>query len=271
MERVKPSQRFMSELRFKHYDPVEHARMKADSSNQVLGDLEGYDCQKCLNRGYITVPRNDGGIIIQDCDCKMIRRCIREMEKSGLSNAFQKQTFGLFDTAEEWQKRIKQGAMAYAEKPEGWLLFCGQPGSGKSHLCTAVCKKLLEEDRRETLYKTWRELSPLKNFSMDSQEREDKIGKLKCVPVLYLDDLFKTGKAPDGSCNPTRADVDLAFDILNARYVNQLPTIISTERTPDELIEIDEALGGRILERAEKHTYAIRPDQRKDYRLRGML
>jgi DNA replication protein DnaC len=47
------------------------------------------------------------------------------------------------------------------------------------------------------------------------------------------------------------------FEVLNYRYLNLLPTIISSEKMPQELLEIDKAIGSRILERGKKHLVVV--------------
>ena len=44
-------------------------------------------------------------------------------------------------------------------------------------------------------------------------------------------------------------------------------TIISSECTIDDILDIDEAVGGRIFERAK--AFSLKPDKRRNYRLRG--
>ena len=253
------------------YDPVEHGRMKADTMNGISGTLTGHDCPKCLNRGTIAYPREDGSIYTRECDCMKIRRCVWEMEKSGLKNVIRELTFEAYTTTDSWQKTLKDGAMSYADKLEGWLLCCGQSGSGKTHLCTAVCRqRLLSGD--EVRYMPWRDkIAELKSMSLDSERRSEIIASYKTAVILYIDDLYKVGRAADGTSNPTGADVSLAFEIINHRYINHLPTIISTEKTPQELVEIDEATGSRIIEMAGGNVYSIGRDQKKNYRLRGVI
>ena len=49
-------------------------------------------------------------------------------------------------------------------------------------------------------------------------------------------------------------DVNLAFEIINARYnTSGLITLISSERTLDELMRIDEATASRIYERTKQN------------------
>lgn len=251
------------------FDPAEQGRIKADSFNKEPGTLKGYDCPKCINRGRIALPKDDGGITIKDCDCMKIRRCVQKMEDSGLREVIKSYTFDTYQDGEPWQTAIKRGALEYAEKVDGWLLFCGQSGSGKTHLCTAVCRQLLLAGE-EVRYMPWRQdIRGLK--AMEPANQIEALKKLQTAPILFIDDLFKTGRAADGSCNPTAADVGLAFDIINHRYTKRLTTIISTERSPAELLDIDEAVGGRIVEMAQGHTYSIEKKQGRNYRLRGIV
>lgn len=253
------------------FDPVSYTKMKVDAINSTSGDLTGYNCPQCLNRGYIAVAREDGTLFMRDCDCMKIRRCVWKMEASGLKNIIKEKTFDTYRDTEKWQSAIKKGAIAYAERPDGWLLLSGQSGSGKTHIATAVCRhRLLAGD--EVRYMPWRDdIARIKAMSLDSENRQKILDELKTAQVLYIDDLFKTGRAADGSSAPTGADVNLAFELLNYRCNNHLTTIISTEKTPEELLQIDEAVGGRILEFAEKYTYIIQRDIRKNYRLRGVV
>lgn len=253
------------------FDALEYGKVRADAVNRGVGKLTGYDCPKCLNRGNIAIPKEDGNVSIQECDCMRIRRCVQKMEASGLRDVIKNYTFDAYIDAENWQKTIKRGAMDYADKLTGWLLFCGQSGSGKTHLCTAVCRRrLLAGD--DVRYMPWRQdAEVLKDMKGDSARRSELKAALQNAPILFIDDLFKVGRSVDGSCNPTAADVNLAFDIINFRYTKRLPTIISTERAPTELVEIDEATGGRIVEMAQGHTYFVQKKTGRNYRLRGVV
>jgi len=253
------------------YDPKTPVRTKADIYNQTEGKLTGMDCRKCRNRGNIAIPKEDGGIVIVECDCMNTRRSLRKMEESGLKKAISEMSFEQFRTAEAWQEHIKARCMAYAEKPEGWLLLCGQVGSGKTHLCTAVCRYRLQKGDA-VRYMPWRDdIARLKALSLDSTERNKIMNELKTAAILYIDDLFKTGRAADGAAKPTGADVSLAFEIINYRYINYLPTIVSTEKSPEELLAIDEATASRIIERAKSYTLNISRKPERNYRLRGVI
>ena len=82
-----------------------------------------------------------------------------------------KLTFDKFQDTDPWQKKIKKGAMAYAADPQGWFLICGQSGSGKTHICTAICQQLLSQ-HREVQYMSWLEESArLKTMLLEDPER----------------------------------------------------------------------------------------------------
>lgn len=253
------------------FNPFTFAKLKADSFNATDGNLTGTDCRLCRNKGYSMIPREDGSLASRECKCMAMRRCVWKMERSGLKDVIKNYTFDRFKTYEDWQKKILGAATEYAKNQEGWFLICGQSGSGKTHLCTAICRELLLRGA-QVIYAPWRqEISEIKAMSLDSEGRAQKMDSLKKAEVLYIDDLFKTGAGPDGEARPTGADISIAFEIINARYVSSLTTIISTELLPAELVKLDEAVGGRIVEMAGIHAVSVSRNSGRNYRLRGIV
>ena len=246
------------------YDSSALEQMKVDTYNRSPGDLAGYDCKRCLNKGSFAFLR-DGRFCTQGCECMKPRWCINEMERSGLKNFIQKYTFDRFRAEEPWQLHLKQKTSAYASDPESWLMLCGAPGSGKTHLCTAVCRQWLLEGH-EVRYMPWRErVAELKAVSLDDEKRGKILEGLKNAEILYIDDLFKVA---DGA-KPTAADVNLAFELINHRYTSGLITIVSTEKMTNELLAIDEATGSRLIEMAGANLFSIKKGEGKNHRLRG--
>lgn len=253
------------------YDPIAHAKMRADTVNASQGELTGFDCKKCKNRGFFAYFHEDGTLFTRACSCMQTRRCIREMERSGLQKSIRELTFEAFQTKTPWQEKLKKGAQDYAQTGTGWFLAGGQAGCGKTHLCTAICRQRLL-DGHEVLYMSWREqVSTLKSLAMDPDRRTERLERFKRAQILYIDDLYKCGLRADGGDLPSSAEINLAFEIINYRYQNRLPTIISTERSPQELVRIDEATGSRIIELAGDHVYSIAKDPGKNYRMRGVV
>ena len=227
---------------------IENARRLADLCNQDRGTLGGYDCHECLNRGYFRRVDEQGRAYNEECRCMAIRRNRDRIRRSGLADMLGRYTLETWETKEPWQKKAEELVRRYSATPSGWMLAAGPPGTGKTHLCTALCGLLMERGV-DTRYMLWRDVSVRAKAVVNDEDAYNRlVGPLKEVRCLYIDDLFKTGKGQE----PTTGDVNLAFELLNSRYNDTKKfTIISTERTVEEMLSIDEAVGSRIYERSK--------------------
>lgn len=234
------------------------------SNRTVKGNLTGCDCPDCLNRGFFFDVDEKGFRFNRECKCMTTRRNAWRIEKSGLSDLMRRYTFDTWETVEPWQESIKRKAKAFAENPDGWLAVCGKSGAGKTHICTAVCGELMKHGY-SVLYMLWRDVgTKIKAAIKDQNEYRRLLDPLKTVQVLYIDDLFKTGKGQ----MPTTADVNLAFEIINSRYnTENLITVVSSEMTLEEIMDADEAIGSRIYERAAKHGNYFNLREKQNWRL----
>lgn len=259
------------------FDAVAFAHKQVAWYNAAEGHLQdedGYDCPLCGNKGqvmYLTEERGIPQTWVRPCKCQNVRKSIRRMQRSGLKHMIRDYTFDRFQAEEPWQKTLKAAAQRYAQTLDGWFFLGGQSGSGKTHLCTAICREALLRGQ-EVRYMLWREdVTRIKAVANQAEEYAAAIEPYKRAGVLYIDDLFKTGKGPDGrDQRPTAADLNAAFEILNFRYNAKLPTILSSECTLASLLRLDEALAGRIAEQAAS-SFSLKPDRSKNYRLRGSV
>lgn len=249
----------------------ERARRDADAMNAEIGhenDSDGYNCDLCKNKGYIFGAR---GMYVyrEDCVCRNARNTIRRMQRSGLGTVISK-SFDKFNAQTEWQKQLKDSAQRFvADDSPRWFFVGGASGSGKSHICTSICRKLLAT--MQVHYMLWEEESKeLRSVIMDAEKYQPRMNRLKNIDVLYIDDFFSGHKERDGQVAlPTVPEINLARELLNHRYVNGKLTIISSEWYSSEIYEIDAAVGGRIIEMA-KGLYCVnlgRTDD-KNYRLK---
>lgn len=256
--------------------PQEREQKKVDGYNAEPGTLneqDGYNCPICKNRGDIAVlneyPAGCWGWKAVECKCMSTRASIRMMQQSGLKNIIKDYTLDKYKADEPWQKTIKDAAETYVRDPKGWFFIGGQSGAGKTHICTAICREFLYAGKR-VQYMMWRDdIAKLKSLAMEGEQRHEMIERFKRAEVLYVDDLFKTGKdsKTGEKQQPSSADINAAFEIFNHRYNNpHLLTIISSESTADDILQIDEAVGGRIFEKAVVLNLA--PDMSRNYRLR---
>lgn len=212
-------------------------------------DLGGINCELCSNTGCLFV-RGPGLMDLHayECSCMKKRRSLRSIRKAGMADMASRYTFDSYRTNTQRLENIKRIAQAYIAADKSWFFISGQSGSGKTHICTAICLELMAKKASEIYFMPWRdESTEIKNRITDQEWYQAKMQKLKRVPVLYIDDFLKGG-AND-------ADIRLAFEILNARYNDiALRTVISSELPIDQILGIDEALGGRIYERSKGFT-----------------
>lgn len=250
----------------------EKAKRDVDVFNSLKGKLEGYNCDICKNKGVVySVKKTDFcGIkryetVSCECSCMKVRAEINRIKKSGISKLMQRYNFESFRTENDWQKYIKEKAIEYAQNPTDWFFIGGQSGCGKTHICTAIVGSLLEQGK-SARYMLWGdEITAIKQSVTNSGQYERLTNSLKNAEILYIDDFFKT-RAGDSVSN---ADVNTTFKIINHRYNEQLPTLISSELSIKEIAGIDEALGGRISEMTRAHGIYISKDMRKNQRFYG--
>lgn len=221
---------------------------------------DGIECSLCGNKGYIPFINDDGTLIARECSCMAQRRSVRMAKKSGLGDLLKSCTFKTMKCPDEWSGRLKTAALNYCKaEPGTWFYVSGRPGTGKTHACAAICKRLMERGS-EVRYFLWRESAPyLKALVNDSpDEYARRMNALAAVPVLYIDDLFK------GSV--TDADLNLAFALINARYNRKdSRTVFSSELPLSEIRRYDEATGSRIYQRAQGYILNA-PSNAKNWR-----
>ena len=257
----------LSGLQVEQYcDTAKAEQLKVDKLNTTTGNEKYLDCPKCKNKGFIYYLEDNNTIGCRACECYSKRKSIERIKKSGLENLMNDYTFEAYQDTQEWQKKIKQQAVAFLDDNfKKWFYIGGQVGCGKTFICTAITTELINRGR-QAVYMLWRdEVVALKANVNNYTEYEKRMSELKNAEVLYIDDFFKTEKGKE----PTPADVNIAFELLNYRYNNpELITIISSERMVDELMQIDEAVGCRIYQRAKDYNLSIKPDMNKNMRLR---
>ena len=206
------------------------------------------------------------------CPCQLAKEAKARMENSGLKDALELQTFDSFITKSEMQKAIKSLAERYltdlfneSDNPRRpWLYIGGSPGSGKTHICTAVCGELLKRNV-SVRYMQWLDVARRLKAFVNDESFDDEVEKYINVSVLYIDDLLKQKYVQ----NPvfTEADIKIAFTILNGRYLQNKPTIITSEwDLMDQLMPADEGVFSRVYERSKKHVIMISRRPENNYR-----
>ena len=203
-------------------------------------------CPKCDGSGYIKSWEN-GISHIEECPICAARKAHEaRLKLSGISKEdYERYTMASFKPDTEEARRMKAAAgyyLANAKKEQSTGYF-GKPGTGKTHICIAIC----QASNRPHYYWQYRaEIQRIKNAAYRlPQEYDELIKKAATASFLYIDDLFK-GAIINGGLSGQ--DKQIMFDIINRRYMNKLPTIFSSELPLKKIIALDEGIGSRIAE-----------------------
>lgn len=196
-----------------------------------------YECDKCHDTGYVGIHM---------CSCMRQRLTEAGMASSGLSGLMNKQSFENFsldyyrsDLKEFALMRsnfenVKHYAEAFAIKPDApqpeSLLFLGGTGLGKTHLSTAVARRVIERGY-DVYYNS--AVGMISDFEFRrfgngvAQSDGDNTARYTECDLLIIDDL--------GTEVVNQFTLSCLYHVLNTRLNLGKPTLISTNLTSAEL------------------------------------
>jgi DNA replication protein DnaC len=119
-------------------------------------------------------------------------------------------------------------ARHYAQSLNGWLLLLGGFGCGKTHLAAAVANYAVGLGV-PTVFLTVPDLLDTLRFAYNDADTtfEDRFDEIRNARLLILDDF--------GTQNATGWAQEKLFQIVNYRYINKLPTVVTTNLLFDEI------------------------------------
>jgi DNA replication protein DnaC len=144
-------------------------------------------------------------------------------------------------------------AKSFSQKNNGWLLLMGGYGCGKTHLAAAIANQAVANDVA-TIFITVPDLLDTLRFTYQSKEEtfEERFEHIRQVKLLILDDF--------GTQNATPWAQEKLFQIINYRYINRLPLVVTTNVSLQEI-------EGRIRSRLQDpELVSLRQIHAPDYR-----
>jgi len=116
----------------------------------------------------------------------------------------------------------------YAQKLDRWLLLQGGYGCGKTHLAAAIANFAVSMGV-PTLFLTVPDLLDSLRFAYDDPAAtfEERFEDIRAAPLLVMDDF--------GTQNATSWAQEKLFQIINFRYINHLPLVITTNLMLEEI------------------------------------
>jgi len=194
------------------------------------------NCPHCNGLGYLRrdlpVGHPDFGML-EICSCrhgqisqKIHERLFKlsnleELKHLTFENFQPRGHIGLRPTQADTLEQAFNQARLFSQSLEGWLLLQGDYGSGKTHLAAAIANFAVGMGV-PTLFITVPDLLDALRFAYDdpSSTFEQRFEEIRNAPLLIMDDF--------GTQNATSWAQEKLFQILNFRYINQLPLVVTT-------------------------------------------
>ncbi|WP_315809472.1 ATP-binding protein [Pseudomonas sp. C9-3] len=121
------------------------------------------------------------------------------------------------------------------------LMLLGKPGTGKTHLGTAIANDLVRNSSAMAVYRTVGGLLQYikGSYDRDADYTEGEAFKSIVKPhLLILDEV--------GATKPTEFEMATIFAVINGRYEERMPTVVISNLPPKEL---PAAIGDRCVDR----------------------
>lgn len=227
-----------------------------------------YNCIKCRDEEGYVVKLDDGFEVYKQCDCTEKKKIDRAFKSSKITWEFQKKTFDNFDLSDRVAVvrdayHCAKHYVSHFEEIKGErqnsIALLGRPGCGKTHILCAIANELMSTGKR-VLYFPW--VEGFNEIKDDLSMTEERINRMQKVDVLFIDDMWK------GREKPTPFQIEQMFAVINYRYMEHKPVLISSERDIDQMCDMDEAMGSRINEMCKNYRVILKGGRELNYRLK---
>ena len=174
-------------------------------------------------------------------------RIQRKLGAAMIPHRFVSKTFADYRADSDAQKKALTICREYADNfrahfDEGrCLLLLGKPGTGKTHLAAAIANQLVTTTAATAIYRT---VGGILQHIKGSFDRESGYSEKQAYDTYAQAHLLIIDEV--GATKPTEFELATLFAIINARYEEQMPTVIISNLAPKAL---PEALGERCVDR----------------------
>jgi DNA replication protein DnaC len=178
------------------------------------------------------------------CECTVTRREERLVDDLWLlSNldAMGDLNFRNFDRSVEGVQEAYDAAWEYAQSLQGWILFTGGCGVGKTHLAVAIAQMAMDRAKLSVYFSVVPDLLDQLRATFDPSNGvayDERFNMIRNAQLLILDDL--------GTENTTPWAKEKLYQIINFRYNEHLPTVVTCNL---DIMSIDERIRSRLADR----------------------
>ena len=230
-------------------------------------------CPICKRAGFVHPLLSSGKpdfsqVIPCRCTQKKLdkERQARLQRYSGLAKLHRTMTFDNFDLKRanllpEQRQNLEMAfdlAVNFAQSPDGWVVFEGVNGCGKTHLAAAIANEHIKAGKPVLFVVVPDFLDHLRyTFSPESKVSYDQLfEEVKNTPLLILDDFGEQSTTPWAQ--------EKLYQVINYRYNARLATVITMCSSLDE---IENRISSRLVDHKISLVFGIvAPDYRSDRR-----
>ncbi|MBF0339433.1 MAG: ATP-binding protein [Magnetococcales bacterium] len=169
----------------------------------------------------------------------------KKIGQAGIERRFLGKTFSNFLAVNEDQAKALKVAKRYATTLDDridqgdCLVFCGRPGTGKSHLASSIIQLAINEGKTAAYLSVYDLILTARSTygNRNGPTLKEELQALIDVDLLALDEVGVKSGSEDGW---------LIASLIDARYRKKKPSIVISNLSPDAL---EEYLGERIMDR----------------------
>lgn len=173
------------------------------------------------------------------------------LRKAGIPKKFDSKTFENFEPVNDKAAARKKALREYSEVVQSnehngkSLIMVGKLGNGKTHLACALIQDVIIGSGKTGRYTTFSEIvrRVKSSWRRNAEESEDGVYRdLSWPHLLVIDEV--------GMQNFTEFEQTVAYEVINARYLDEKPTVVVTNLQAKEL---SSTIGERAVDRLREN------------------
>jgi len=207
------------------------------------GELMLWECAECRDEKEAKEQR----VIAKQERSKNYATTMRDVDGYKTPKRFAEKTLDNYQATSKEQRRVLDFCQKYLVNFESVssagvsIVFCGKPGTGKTHLSYAIAnslrKKMCTAVVKTAADMTAKVKSAYKSSDMHNSP-ESVVATFSSLDLLIIDEV--------GVQIDSEAERRILFDIMNKRYENMKPTVMISNLAVEELTAF---VGERVMDR----------------------
>lgn len=225
-----------------------HGAWEKEVPSLLAGRVKGR-CPTCDEEAERARQQAEMAAKAQTASGKKAKHIARVIDGAGIPKRFRERSFENYKAVGEEQEKALERARRFATgfpkvvELGASMIFCGMPGTGKTHLACAIANHVMQHFGNSALFLTvFDAIQRIKETYGSSEMTEKQVMDALCaVDLLILDEV--------GVQFGTQYEEVVITQIINRRYADMRPTIILSNLDRDGLAAF---LGQRVVDRVDE-------------------